>query len=138
MALCGCHTQRLHQQLCFSNCALQCRSCLLEHFPASAVAPGFSSPGSKTRVPDVFRQNRVASGIEAQSIDFCTGCDLNVTKGALHVSHVQAPGFEECLPVCLYTCARAALGRPRRGSATCRRQSETASHFSHLCDCLQV
>lgn len=47
----------------------------------------------------------MTNGIEAQSIDFCTGCDLNVTKGALHVSHVQGPGFEKCLPVCLYTCA---------------------------------
>lgn len=54
-----------------------------------------------------------------ESSDFCTGCDVKKTDGALHVSHVQAPGSEKCLPVCLYTCVPAALGRACTGPATC-------------------
>lgn len=63
--------------------------------------------------------------------DFCTGCDVK-TNGALHVSHVQGPGSEKCLPVCLYTCVRAALGRARTGPATRRFSPFNALLCVHL------
>lgn len=66
-----------------------------------------------------------------ESSDFCTGCDVK-TNGALHVSHVQGPGSEKCLPVCLYTCARASLGRARTGPATCQFSPFNALLCVHL------